>query len=286
MSTQYDIEQDEKILALENPDKHQDNNKGNYRSITMGSKSFITLGSFNNVLVGNSADVSVGPSESLKIGPALSVSIGGGVSVSYAMKAELNYEKVNKWSKGRISASVEDTQLSKDYNIYAVNRTDMMKDNKVYIGVDKLKPKNPKNWFFKEKYIEGDDPVIGVNYNNNLVSNIYIDGSEKKEMTGDETKRILGEVEYKSQKINISAYENLGSNYNAEAKLAAVNVSSKSEASVTISPSSIELKSDNNFKNSRIILEPEKIKLHPTGSPVLELKKEGAVTTADKWIFA
>ncbi|MEI8609430.1 hypothetical protein P4S70_10605 [Enterovibrio sp. Hal110] len=110
-------------------------------------------------------------------------------------------------------------------------------------------------------------------------------------MAGYEEKDILGCINYKSLQINITADENLGKTHPAPAPAPLVKLEAKNStgnSTVTIKPSSVELVATTTPANfeSKITLEAQAIKLHPTGNSVLTLKKEGAVATGKRWIFA
>lgn len=217
MPTQYDKEQDVKISNLEKPDKHQDDNRGNYRSITMGSKSFITLGSFNSVLVGNSADVSVGPSESFKLAVSLdvkfsayeSLNLAAKLEQTFGVKCDINYGITKEYN------GVDKTEVVLNSNMKISNRKidassknitashhklDLVRDGKVVkIGYDwNTNAPSSTDWWGDK-----DDLKIALagstQQYQTVVSEVDINGTEKKLVLGNEIKQVTYDLDYTSK---------------------------------------------------------------------------------------
>ncbi|EOD79746.1 hypothetical protein D515_01218 [Grimontia indica] len=185
---------------------------GIYRLQHRGHSFSWTGGDSHAYTLGHALGINVGSKEAFTVGVDISFKLAAVLDVSFGWKYEIVYTR--KWKNRNLvkSTSIKEDKVTKEYNLTATDKTETINKNTLYIGYNAVEDKVKKDHLVrgtaKEKTIKKPSGQFST-YNTNVMSHIYIDGSEEKYIGGHEKKNVTGDVIYTSTQGDIKLEANI-----------------------------------------------------------------------------
>ncbi|MEZ8026712.1 hypothetical protein [Enterovibrio norvegicus] len=186
--------------------------KGIFRVKHIGHSFTWTGGDSHSYTLGHALGINIGSKEAFTIGLDMSFKLAAVLDISFGVKRE--FTLVKKWKNASFveSTSIKDNKLTKEYSLTTKDKTETIDENKLYIGYNAVKDVNV-NIFDRKKAEENKNITkpIGqfLTIDKKVKSHIYINGSEEKNIGGNEKKDIAGDIIYTSTRGDIQLEANI-----------------------------------------------------------------------------